>query len=148
MVREQQVDAAGVDVDPVSYSGVAWCVFTRPEIAKAGISERQARIDGTEVRVTKHLIRANPRAGMESETDGLIKILTNPETGTIVGGAMVGYRASEVITAVALAVHAELSVLALAETAAVNPSMSESLQRCAEKAAEGMIGVSRVTLTS
>ena len=36
---------------------------------------------------------------------------------------------------------------ALAETAAVNPSMSESLQRTAEKAAEGMLGVSRVTLT-
>jgi NAD(P)H dehydrogenase (quinone) len=146
--RTAAMHAAGVDVDPVSYSGVAWCVFTRPEIAKAGISERQARTDGTEVRVTKHLIRANPRAVMESETDGLIKILTNPETGTILGGAMVGYRASEVITALALAVHAELSVLALAETAAVNPSMSESLQRCAEKAAEGMIGVSRVTLTS
>ena len=82
---------------------------------------------------------------MESETDGLIKLLTDPETGKILGGAMVGFRASEVITAVALAVHAELSVLALAETAAVNPSMSESLQRCAEKAAEGMLGFSRVT---
>ena len=68
--------------------------------------------------------------------------------GTILGGAMVGLRACEVITAVALAVHAELCVLALAETAAVNPSMSESLQRCAEKAAEGMLGISRVTLTS
>jgi hypothetical protein len=49
---------------------------------------------------------------------------------------------------VALAVHAKLGVQALAETAAVNPSMSESLQRTAEKAAEGMMGVSRVTLTS
>jgi hypothetical protein len=53
-----------------------------------------------------------------------------------------------VITAVALAVHAGLSVQCIAETAAVNPSMSESLQRCAEKAAEGMLGVSRVTLSS
>ncbi len=74
--------------------------------------------------------------------------MTDPETGTILGGAMVGFRASEVITAVALAVHAELSVLALAETAAVNPSMSESLQRCAEKAAEGMLGFSRVSLST
>ena len=146
--RTAAMDAAGLGPDAVSYTGVAWCVFTRPEIAKAGLSERQARMDGTPVSVTKHLIRANPRAVMESETDGLIKLLTDPETGTILGGAMVGFRASEVITAVALAVHAELSVLALAETAAVNPSMSESLQRCAEKAAEGMLGFSRVTLTS
>src|SRR5690242_12209347 len=146
--RTAAMHAVGVDVDPVTYTGVAWCVFTRPEIAKAGLSERQARIDGTPVRVTKHLIRANPRAVMESETDGLIKLLSDPEDGTILGGAMVGFRASEVITAVALAVHGKLNVQSMAETAAVNPSMSESLQRCAEKAAEGMLGVSRVTLSS
>jgi NAD(P)H dehydrogenase (quinone) len=146
--RTAAMHAIGVPVDALRYTGVAWCVFTRPEIAKAGLSERQARIEGTPVRVTKHLIRANPRAVMESETDGLIKLLSHPEDGTILGGAMVGIRASEVITAVALAVHAKLSVQDMAETAAVNPSMSESLQRCAEKAAEGMLGVSRVTLTA
>jgi pyruvate/2-oxoglutarate dehydrogenase complex dihydrolipoamide dehydrogenase (E3) component len=140
--------ALGLAVDPVSYTGVAWCVFTRPEIAKAGISERQALVDGIPVSVTKHLIRANPRAVMAGETDGLIKLLSDPDDGTVLGGAMVGYRASEVITTVALAVHAKLGVQALAETAAVNPSMSESLQRTAEKAAEGMLGVSRVTLSS
>ena len=146
--RTAAMHALGLPVDAVSYTGVAWCVFTRPEIAKAGISERQARIDGMPVSVTKHLIRANPRAVMENETDGIIKLLSDPDDGTVLGGAMVGLRASEVITTVALAVHAKLGVQALAETAAVNPSMSESLQRTAEKAAEGMIGVSRVTLTS
>jgi pyruvate/2-oxoglutarate dehydrogenase complex dihydrolipoamide dehydrogenase (E3) component len=145
--RTAALHALGVPVDPVAYTGVAWCVFTRPEIAKAGISERQARLDGVHVRVTKHLVRANPRAVMEGETDGLIKLLSDPDDGTILGGAMVGFRASEVITAVALAVHARLSVQMLAETAAVNPSMSESLQRAAEKAAEGMLGISRVTLS-
>jgi NAD(P)H dehydrogenase (quinone) len=146
--RTAAMHALGVAVDAVSYTGVAWCVFTRPEIAKAGISERQARIDGTPVSVTKHLIRANPRAVMEGETDGLIKLLSDPDSGTVLGGAMVGLRASEVITTVALAVHAKLGVQDLAETAAVNPSMSESLQRTAEKAAEGMLGASRVTLSS
>src|SRR6478609_6930028 len=146
--RTAAMHALGLPVDAVSYTGVAWCVFTRPEIAKAGISERQARIDGIPVSVTKHLIRANPRAVMENETDGIIKLLSDPDDGTVLGGAMVGLRASEVITTVALAVHAKLGVQALAETAAVNPSMSESLQRTAEKAAEGMMGVSRVTLAS
>ena len=145
--RTAALHALGVPVEPVAYTGVAWCVFTRPEIAKAGISERQARLDGMHVRVTKHLVRANPRAVMEGETDGMIKLLSDPDDGTILGGAMVGLRASEVITAVALAVHARLSVQMLAETAAVNPSMSESLQRAAEKAAEGMLGISRVTLS-
>jgi len=145
--RTAALHALGVPVDAVSYTGVAWCVFTRPEIAKAGVSERQARLDDMPVQVTKHLVRANPRAVMEGETDGIIKLLSDPDDGTVLGGAMVGLRASEVITAVALAVHARLSVQVLAETAAVNPSMSESLQRAAEKAAEGMLGISRVTLS-
>src|SRR6476469_8757652 len=146
--RTAALHALGVPVDAVSYTGVAWCVFTRPEIAKAGISERQARLDDMPVQVTKHLVRANPRAVMENETDGIIKLLSDPDDGTVLGGAMVGLRASEVITTVALAVHAKLGVQALAETAAVNPSMLESVQRTAEKAAEGMMGVSRVTLAS
>jgi pyruvate/2-oxoglutarate dehydrogenase complex dihydrolipoamide dehydrogenase (E3) component len=146
--RTAAMHALGLEPEPMSYSGVAWCVFTRPEIAKAGISEREARVEGLDVRVTKHLIRANPRAVMEGEADGLIKLISDRDDGTILGGAMVGFRASEVITAVALAVYARLSVQALAETAAVNPSMSESLQRTAEKAAEGMLGISRVTLSS
>ena len=99
------------------------------------------------MQITKHLIRANPRAVMENETDGIIKLISDPADGTLLGGAMVGLRASEVITTVALAVHAKLSVQQMAETAAVNPSMSESVQRAAEKAAEGMLGISRVTLS-
>ena len=88
--RTAAMKAVGVPTDPISYTGVAWCVFTRPEIAKAGISERDARISGTPVQVTKHLIRANPRAVMEGETDGIIKLLCDPDTGTVLGGAMVG----------------------------------------------------------
>jgi NAD(P)H dehydrogenase (quinone) len=145
--RTAAMHALGLDVDPIAYSGVAWCVFTHPEIAKAGISERDARLAEQAVRVTKHLVRANPRAVMEGETDGLVKLLCDPDDGTVLGGAVVGLRASEVVTAIALAVHARLSVQQLAETAAVNPSMSESLQRCAEKASEGMLAVSRVTLS-
>ena len=38
--RTAAMQAAGVATEPISYTGVAWCVFTRPEIAKAGISER------------------------------------------------------------------------------------------------------------
>ena len=99
-------------------------MFTRPEIAKAGISERQARLDGIPVQVTKHLIRANPRAVMENETDGIIKLLSDPDDGTVLGGAMVGLRASEVITTVALAVHAQ------AQGAGCWPRRRRSTRRC------------------
>ena len=56
-------------------------------------------------------------------------------SGRVLGGTIVGYRAREVISTVALAVKAGCTVDDLAETGAVNPSVGESLQRCAEKAA-------------
>jgi len=65
----------------------------------------------------------------------MIKLVWDPDNGRVLGGSIVGYRASEVITTVALAVKAQLTVDTLAETGAVNPSVGESLQRCAERAA-------------
>ena len=66
----------------------------------------------------------------------------------MLGGSIVGYRASELIATVALAVKASLTVDDLAETGAVNPSMSESVQRCAERAANERVARlgSQVTL--
>jgi pyruvate/2-oxoglutarate dehydrogenase complex dihydrolipoamide dehydrogenase (E3) component len=66
----------------------------------------------------------------------------------VLGGSIVGYRASELIATIALAVKAGLTVDDLAETGAVTPSMSESVQRCAERAANDRVARvgSQVTL--
>jgi dihydrolipoamide dehydrogenase len=64
----------------------------------------------------------------------MIKLITDPVTGTLLGGSIVGYRASENIATVALAVNEGLNVESLANTGVVTPSMSESLQRAAERA--------------
>ena len=125
----------GEDVDPMSATSVAGTVFTRPEVAEVGLSETRAHASGADVRITRHPLRANPRALIGGQTDGMIKLVWEPESGRLLGGSIVGYRASEVITPVALAVKAGLTVDDVATTAAVNPSVSESLQRCAEKAA-------------
>jgi dihydrolipoamide dehydrogenase len=125
----------GEDVEPVSIEGIAGTVFTRPEVAEVGLSETRAHATGADVRVTRHPLRANPRALIGGQTDGMIKLIWEPEGGRLLGGSIVGYRASEVITPVALAVKCGLTVDDLATTGAVNPSVSESLQRCAEKAA-------------
>jgi pyruvate/2-oxoglutarate dehydrogenase complex dihydrolipoamide dehydrogenase (E3) component len=64
----------------------------------------------------------------------MIKLITDPATGTLLGGSIVGYRASENVATLALAVNEGLSVESLANTGVVTPSMSESLQRAAERA--------------
>jgi dihydrolipoamide dehydrogenase len=133
--RISALSALGRPVDPMSLDAIAGTVFTRPEVAGVGLTESKAEEQGVRVAVTRQPLRANPRGLIAGLSDGMIKLVWDPDTGRVLGGSIVGYRASEVITTVALAVKAQLTVDTLAETGAVNPSVSESLQRCAERAA-------------
>jgi pyruvate/2-oxoglutarate dehydrogenase complex dihydrolipoamide dehydrogenase (E3) component len=133
--RIAALSALGRAVDPMSLDAIAGTVFTRPEVAGVGLTESKAEEKGVHVAVTRQPLRANPRGLIAGQSDGMIKLVWDPESGRLLGGSIVGYRASEVIMTVALAVKAQLTVDTLAETGAVNPSVSESLQRCAERAA-------------
>lgn len=119
---------------PLDLRNVAWTIFTRPEVATVGLTESDANRRGITVDVTKHYLGANPRGVISGWREGMIKLLTDPSTGVLVGGSIVGYRASENIATLALAVNEGLTVEALANTGVVTPSMSESLQRAAERA--------------
>jgi NAD(P)H dehydrogenase (quinone) len=137
--RIAALSALGRAVDPMSLAAIAGTVFTRPEVAGVGLTESKAEQKGVRVAVTRQPLRANPRGLIAGQSDGMIKLVWDPDTGRVLGGSIVGYRASEVITTVALAVKAQLTVDTLAETGAVNPSVSESLQRCAERAANARL---------
>ncbi len=119
---------------PLDLRNVAWTIFTRPEVATVGLTENEANRRGVAVDVTKHYLGANPRGVISGWREGMIKLLTDPATGVLVGGSIVGYRASENVATLALAVNEGLNVEALANTGVVTPSMSESLQRAAERA--------------
>jgi dihydrolipoamide dehydrogenase len=133
--RLSVLHAGGHEVEPMNLDSIAGTVFTRPEVADVGLTESKADAAGVDVVITRHQLLANPRAIIAGAPEGMIKLVWERESGRVLGGSIVGFRASEVITTIALAVKAGLSIDDLAETGAVNPSVSESLQRCAEKAA-------------
>ncbi len=140
--RHAALHAFGVAGDPIRLQNVAWTIFTRPEVATIGLTENAAAREGIAVDVTKHYLGANPRGVISGWREGMIKLITEPETGVLLGGSIVGYRASENIALVALAVNEGLSVESLANTGVVTPSMSESLQRAAERAMNRRIAAS------
>ena len=137
--RHAALDALDRLVEPLDLRTVPWTVFTRPEVASVGVTETAARREDRAVDITKHYLRANPRGVIADAVEGVIKLVTEPDTGVVLGGSIVGYRASEMITTIALAVRAELPVDVLADTGTVTPSMSESIQRAAEKAVNGRL---------
>lgn len=122
----------GRPVTPIDYAHVTQAVFTEPEIASVGLEEVQAAAEGRKVRTTKVPFAANARAVLQGHTRGFVKVVSDPATGEVLGGTIVGHRASELIGILALAVKASLRVSDLAETLMVHPSMSEAITEAAE----------------
>ena len=124
--------AIGLPVNPIDYTKVAQAVFTEPEIASVGLEEADAAAHGRKVRTTKVPFAANARAVLQGNSGGFVKVISDPATGVVLGGTIVGHRASELIGILALAVQARVTANVLVETMLVHPSLSESISDAAE----------------
>jgi dihydrolipoamide dehydrogenase len=123
--------ALGEAVQPIRLTHVASTIFTDPEIASVGVA--QAAVDRGEVpaRVVKLPLATNPRAKMGGIRDGFVKIFARQGTGLVLGGVVVGPRASELILPLSIAIEQNLSVDQIAHTFSVYPSLSGSLTEAA-----------------
>ncbi|HSL27001.1 MAG TPA: FAD-dependent oxidoreductase, partial [Acidimicrobiia bacterium] len=124
--------ALGLPVIPIDYSKVAQAIFTEPEIASVGLEEADAAAGGRKVRTTKVPFATNARAVLQGNPEGFVKVISDPATGVVLGGTIVGHRASELIGILALAVQARATVHILVETLLVHPSLAESISDAAE----------------
>ena len=117
------------NANPVMYDRVPWAIYCDPEVAWAGPSEDQARAAGHDVVVAKHPFRANSRAMILGEIDGLVKVIAkkNPDgtAGQVLGVHMVGPWVTEQLSAGYLAVNWEATVDEIAEFFQPHPSLSE-----------------------
>jgi NAD(P)H dehydrogenase (quinone) len=124
--------ALGEAVAPLQLSHVAATIFTEPEIATVGVSQKAVTSSETAVAV-KLPLATNARAKMQGFSDGFVKLFASRSGGTVLGGVVVAPRASELILAVSLAVEQHLTVAQMAHTFAVYPSLSGSLTEAARR---------------
>jgi dihydrolipoamide dehydrogenase len=114
---------------PVDYDRVPWAIYCSPEVAWSGPSEEAAKAAGYDVVVAKHQFRANSRAMIIGETDGLVKIIAkkNPDgsAGQVLGVHMVGPWVTEQLSGGYLAVNWEATVEEIAHFIQPHPSLSE-----------------------
>ena len=116
----------------LDYDKAASAIFTEPEIADVGLAEADAFATGRKVRVTKVPFAATAKALIEGDTRGFVKIVSDPWTGAVLGGSIVGPSAAELISVLAVAVTANLKVNDIVESLLVHPALSEALAEAAE----------------
>jgi dihydrolipoamide dehydrogenase len=119
----------GEHVFPVNYDRVPWAIYCQPEVAWAGPSEEAAKAAGFDVVVAKHQFRANSRAQILGETDGLVKVIAKKNAdgtaGQVLGVHMVGPWVTEQLSGGYLAVNWEATVDEIAAFLQPHPSLSE-----------------------
>jgi len=127
--------AMGLHAGPhrhLDYEKAASAIFTVPEIADVGLAEADAFAVGRKIRVTKVPFSANAKALIENQPRGFVKIISDPATGVVLGGSIVGRNAAELISVIALAVTAGLRVTDIVESLLVHPALAEALADAAE----------------
>jgi len=123
----------GDAVMPLDLRSVSSNVFTAPEIATVGWSQNAVDAKEIDAEAVMLPLSGNPRAKMQGVRDGFVKLFCRPGTGIVVGGVVVGPRASELIHPVSIAVSQSLTADQLAQAFTVYPSMSGSIAEAARR---------------
>lgn len=118
----------------MNYETVPSAIFTMPEVADVGLTEIQANGQGYPVRADSVFFRSMGKAQVMGEIAGQAKIVSNAETGKILGVHMIGPHASDLIAEATLAVRTGCRVKDLAETIHAHPTLSEIMPEVAFKA--------------
>jgi dihydrolipoamide dehydrogenase len=131
-IAEHVMGLHKVDHRHLDYEKAASAIFTEPEIADVGLAEADAFSEGRKVRVTKVPFSSQAKALINNDPRGFVKIISDPATGVVLGGSIVGQHAAELISVLALAVANRLTVSDIAESLFVHPALAEALAEAAE----------------
>ncbi|ROS29097.1 dihydrolipoamide dehydrogenase [Rathayibacter sp. PhB127] len=123
--------AMGDAVNPTEVRNVAANIFTQPEIATVGWSQKEIEEGLAQGEIYKLPLAANPRAKMMGIRDGFVKVFARTGSGTVIGGVIVAPKASELIFPLALAVEHRLTVDQVARAFTVYPSLTGSISEAA-----------------
>jgi pyruvate/2-oxoglutarate dehydrogenase complex dihydrolipoamide dehydrogenase (E3) component len=111
---------------------VPWCTYADPELARVGLSETEAKHQGVAHRVYRFPFADIDRARAEGETEGCAKLVTDPK-GRLLGAAIVGAHAGELIAEAVLAMNRGLKASALSGAIHVYPTLAQVNRRAADQ---------------
>ncbi|MFH1061340.1 MAG: dihydrolipoyl dehydrogenase [Candidatus Omnitrophota bacterium] len=124
---------AGANVR-MNYDIIPRCIYTHPEIASVGKTQEQAEKMGIKIKLGKFPFSASGRAMIEADSPGMIKIIVQENNDKIIGAALCGPMATELIHEICVAMSADLKIGQLGNIIHAHPTLSESIMEAAQDA--------------
>ena len=125
---------AGRDARPLNYDQVPGCTYCDPEIGSVGLTEREARERGFDVRVGTFPFGVLARAKVSGDIEGFVKIVADRKDDLVLGVHMIGARSTELVAEATMALRLESTVDELIRTIHAHPTMSEAVGEAAHAA--------------
>lgn len=115
----------------LDYNTIPSCIYTTPEIAWVGKTEKQAGSDGTEIKVSMFPMSANGKSMVEGDSSGFIKLIADKNTNEIIGAHLFCSGATDMIGEIVLGMNMECCAEEIAGSVHPHPTISESLMEAA-----------------
>jgi dihydrolipoamide dehydrogenase len=123
----------------MDYQAVPGAIFTSPEIGTVGLSEEEAKEKGIDYEVGSFPFAASGKVMAMGEREGKIKLITEKESDKIIGAALIGIEASDLIAELTLAVNLGLTAENLRETIHAHPTTAEVVHEAALDLGDGSL---------
>ena len=132
---------AGLNPDPVNYGNIPGCTYTSPEVSSVGMTEKQAKDAGYEIKVGKFPYSASGKAKAAGKTDGFVKLIFDAKYGELLGAHMIGGNVTEMIAEMVVARKLEITGHELIKAIHPHPTMSEAVMEAAAAAYDEVIHI-------
>jgi pyruvate/2-oxoglutarate dehydrogenase complex dihydrolipoamide dehydrogenase (E3) component len=113
------------DLATIDYRLKMFIMFPEPQIAVVGLTEREAAEQGLDVRVACHPFHDHGKSILRGEVEGFVKLIVDARNGEILGGAVIGPEASELIQEITVAMSFHATAAALASIPHYHPTLNE-----------------------
>jgi dihydrolipoamide dehydrogenase len=115
----------------VDYSKIPNCIYTFPEVASIGLTEKQTKEKGLQVRIGRYPFQSNGRALAMGNSEGFVKVIADKDLGQVIGVHILGGLATDMIGGPVLAMGLETTVEEMGKTIQAHPTLNEALSEAA-----------------
>jgi dihydrolipoamide dehydrogenase len=125
---------AGHHPEPIDYNNIPGCTYCSPEVASVGMTEKQAKDAGVEIKVGKFPFSASGKASASGANDGFVKLIFDAKYGELLGAHLIGANVTEMIAEIVAIRKLETTGHELIKTVHPHPTMSEAVMEAAAAA--------------